>query len=106
MDWIILKRKSLVSEILGPLRAPDPRAWGGGEAERHRATHNVWFIHLDGHFADCICGFVEHLEETSATQCLSTHGTGQLQDQEGGDGKLPAAPILGLEELVSIRCHA
>ena len=56
---------------------------GAGEAERPSATHNVGFIHLDGHFADCICSFVEHLEETSATQCLGTHSTWQLQEQEG-----------------------
>lgn len=73
---------------------------------RGTATHNVRLIHLDGHLADCVCGFVEHLKETSTTQSLCTYGTWQLQDQEGGDGKLSAAPILGSEELVSIRWYA
>lgn len=105
-DWITLKESLYSEKCQDSSGLLNCKTEGAGEAERHRATHNVWFIHLDGHFADCVRGFVEHLEETSATQCLGTHGAWQLQDQEGGDGKLSAAPILGSEELVSIRWHA
>lgn len=78
----VLFEKKVISDISGLLRA----------------THNVWFIHLDGHFADCICSFVEHLKETSATQSLRAHSSRQLQDQ--GRIHVICCP-LGSQELVS-----
>lgn len=39
-------------------------------------THHVWLIHLDGHFTDSICCFVDHFQEAGATQSLSAHSPG------------------------------
>lgn len=42
-------------------------------------THHVWLIHLDGHFTDSVCCFVDHFQEAGAAQSLGAHCSGQLK---------------------------
>ncbi len=42
-------------------------------------THHVWLVHLDGHFTDSICCFVDHFQEAGAAQSLGAHSSGQLK---------------------------
>lgn len=45
-------------------------------------THHIGLVHLDGHFTDGVCRFVDHFQEAGAAQSLSADCSGQLNTRD------------------------